>query len=158
MKPATSQADMKHYPHQMLRQLPPCRTFPYTLSIAPVCSPANSTLECSFSAVFSVRIVEVTMMSCLRGRWAVAHTDPVTEPAACLPQKNLLSTSLRLGHHGNNGVAVALRWRRPVDSLVEMARVSLDWTSSVKSTTRYLCTCICQHLVSSPNMCCLMTA
>ncbi len=33
---------------------------------------------------------------------------------------------------------MSLRWRKLVDSLVEMARVSLDWTLSVKSTTRYL--------------------
>lgn len=45
-----------------------------------------------------------------------------------------------------------------MDSLVEMARVFLGWTSSVKSMTRYFYTCICLCLALSLSMCCLMTA
>ncbi len=121
------------------------------------CSFSNSTCECTYSAVFSCVECWSDNVAMSQRETAVTHSNAQTENSSSHATR-ACPAQLLVGDTMVTMLLLCLRWRKLVDSLVEMARVFLDWTLSVKSTTRYLCTCISLQLVSSWNMCCLMTA
>ena len=142
MRLGTSQADITmHCPQQMLRQLFSSSTLPQ-MSLAHLwCSPTNGTLVCSFKAVLSC-------VECWSDNVVLSQREVGNGSQECT-NRNSISCATRacpahllVGDTMVTMLLLRLRWRKLVDSLVEMARVFLDWTLSVKSMTRYFCTCI----------------